>query len=30
MIAACAGGIYLILVQFPTFISLPCFTGGCD
>jgi hypothetical protein len=29
MMAACAGAIYLILVQFPTFISLPCFTGGC-
>lgn len=30
LMAACAGGIYLIATQFPTFLSLPCFTGGCD
>ena len=25
--AACAGGIYLIIVKFPSFA--PCFTGRC-
>lgn len=29
MAAACAGGIYLIFKQFPTFLLLPCFRGGC-
>jgi hypothetical protein len=29
MAAACAAGIYLIFRQFPTFLQLPCFRGGC-
>jgi hypothetical protein len=28
--AAAAGGLYLIVLQFPTVLSLPCFTGGCQ
>jgi hypothetical protein len=26
---AAAGGLYLLALQFPTLLSLPCLTGGC-
>ncbi|MEK7721085.1 MAG: hypothetical protein AAB359_01705 [Elusimicrobiota bacterium] len=29
IIAACAGGIYLIITQLSSFALLPCFTDGC-
>lgn len=28
--AACVGAIYLILVNMPPWLVLPCFTGGCQ
>jgi len=28
LMAACAGGIYLIFKEFPTLMSMPCFRGG--
>lgn len=30
IIAACLGGLYLIALDFPTLMSMPCFTGGCS
>ena len=29
LLAACAGGIYLLALQLPTIVALPCFTGSC-
>lgn len=30
LIAACAGAIYLLLLQVPALTQLPCFRGGCS
>ena len=29
LLAACAAGLYLLALQVPTLLSMPCFTGGC-
>lgn len=29
IVAACLGAIYLLLINLPPYLSLPCFTGGC-